>query len=305
MDANFESYPSVSVIIPSLNSEETLRKCLNSVFRQQYPKEKYEVILVDGGSNDRTLEIAKEFPVRIVYEPKKGRGNAYNRGIIESKGDVIAFLDSDAYALSSWLKIMINEFKKENKVAAVHCRLKAPEECDFIQKCIDVVNFKGAGQANGVLYDKKVIINENGFDERLNYLQEDMLKYKIRKRGYKIRIVGEVLIYHFPRKNLREYLKQNIEAGKNEVLLYRLTRDKKILFRIFSRSLGTLAPFLLLFNLIYGFLVLIIFSSIYTFYVLHKTHKEYRKPKYLLFVPIITYISLMGSFIGYIRNLFP
>jgi len=298
-----ESLPFVSVVIPSFNSEETLGKCLTTVVNQGYPGERYEIILVDGGSTDRTLEIAKEFPVRIAYELKKGRGNAYNRGLNEAKGDLVAFLDSDAYALDSWLKIMVDELKEENGVAVVHCRLKAPQDCIFIQKCIDAVNFKGRGQANGVVYDKKVVIMEDGFNGRLGYLQEDMLEYKIRKRGYKTRLVNEVLVYHFPRKNLREYLKQNIEAGENEVLFYRLTRDKKIFFQILSRSLVVLAPLLFLFNLICGSLVMLISASVYTFYMSCKTHPDYRKPKYISLVPIITYISLIGSLIGYIKNL--
>jgi len=298
-----EKFPFVSVIIPSFNSQETLRKCLTIVVNQGYPSERYETILVDGGSTDKTLEIAKEFPVRIAYEPKKGRGNAYNRGLNEAKGDLVAFLDSDAYALDSWLRIMVDELKEENGVAVVHCRLKAPQDCSFIQKCIDTVNFKGVSQANGVVYDKKVVVIEDGFNSRLGYLQEDMLEYKIRKRGYKIKLVDEVLVYHFPRKNLKEYLKQNIEAGENEILFYRLTRDKKIFFQIFSRSLIVLAPFLFLFNLIYGSFVTLISASIYTFYISCKTHPDYRKPKYLSLVPIITYMSLIGSLIGYLKNL--
>jgi len=303
-DGDLKRFPFVSVIVPSLNSEKTLKRCLTTLLEQRYPKEKYEIVLIDGGSIDETLKIAEKFPVTIVHEPRRGRGNAYNRGIKEARGNIIAFLDSDAYALDSWLRIMVNEFKKEQEVAAVHCRLKAPRDGSFIQKCIDTVNFKGVGQANGVVYDKKMVINENGFDERLNYLQEDMLEYKIRKRGCKVKIVEEVLVYHFPRRNLREYLKQNVEAGKNEVLLYHLTRDRKILFRIFCRSLGALVPLILLFNPIYGFLAILIFSSAYIFYIFHRTHADYRKPKHLLLVPLITYISLIGSFIGYLKKLF-
>lgn len=304
LNGNLKNLPFVSVIIPSLNSEKTLKRCLTTIFQQSYPKEKYEVILIDGGSIDRTLKIAREFPLTIIHEPRKGRGNAYNRGVEEAKGNIIAFLDSDAYAVSSWLETMVNEFKRGHKVAAVHCRLKAPEECNFIQKCIDTVNFKGVGQANGVVYDKKILMNENGFDERLDYLQEDMLEYKIRKRGYRVKIIDKVLIYHFPRETLKEYLKQSVEAGKNEVMLYRLTKDKKILFRIFYRSLSALAPLALLCNIIYGFSAILIFSCIYMFYVFNRTNADYRKPKYFLLIPVITYISSIGSLLGYVKHIF-
>jgi len=295
-----DTVPFVSVIVPSLNSEETLRKCLTSIFQQTYVKERYEVILIDGGSIDKTLEIAKEFPVRIVLELGDGRGNAYNRGIEESGGKVIAFLDSDAYAVDSWLEIMVDELEEDGGVAAVHCKLKAPEECGFVQKCIDTLNFKGVGHANGVVYDKRVVVEEGGFDLRLNYLQEDMLRHKIRKSGYKVGILDKVLVYHLPRKDLGGFLKQNIEAGENEVLLYHLTEDRKILLEVFSRSLAAFAPLLLLFWPAYGFPAILTLALGYTIYISSRTHRRYRKTKYLMMVPLIAYISLIGSLIGYL-----
>ena len=159
MEINIESdvslftqdLPFVSVVIPTLNSETTLEQCLESVFTQDYPIDKYEVIIVDGDSNDRTLEIAKKFPVKIVTEYKKGRGKAYNRGVLETKGEAIAFLDSDAYAEPLWLRDVSLELMKDTRVAIVYCSSKAPSNASFLQKCIDTLNYKGEGQANGVL----------------------------------------------------------------------------------------------------------------------------------------------------------
>lgn len=297
-------FPSVSVVIPVLNSEKTLRVCLESVFSQDYPKSKYEVILVDGGSTDRTLEIAKRFPVRIVTELQRGRGRAYYRGLLEAKGEAIAFLDSDAYTEPSWLREVSIELMKDPLVAIVYCSSKAPSNASFLQKCIDALNYKGKGQANGVLYRYDAIRKTNGFDERLNYLQENELEYRILRMGYRIKYINKVLILHYPRENLKKYLKQNIEAGIGRVLLYKLTREFETLFYIIANSVAVLLPLLfLLYSVKYSIVALFILATMYMIYVSQVTNREYRRLKYILTVPFMNHLSIIGEFIGYLKSL--
>lgn len=83
----------VSVVIPVYNSETFLEACLNSVVSQTY--DKIEIILVDDGSADRSIDIANKFNVRVISQKKNGACSARNRGYFESKGDYIQFLDAD------------------------------------------------------------------------------------------------------------------------------------------------------------------------------------------------------------------
>jgi glycosyltransferase involved in cell wall biosynthesis len=85
--------PLVSVIIPTLNSQKYIRECLDSVFEQTYKN--YEVIVVDGGSSDKTLEIAKEYSNVRVVNSLKGRSKQKNIGAKESNGQYLYFIDSD------------------------------------------------------------------------------------------------------------------------------------------------------------------------------------------------------------------
>ena len=113
-------YPFVSITILTHNCEQTIKKCLSSVFNADYPKDRYEVIIVDSGSNDRTLEIVKDFPIdKIIVKEGISRGHARNIGMQEAKGEIVAMVDSDHEQSSrDWLTTIVREFN-DPRVALV------------------------------------------------------------------------------------------------------------------------------------------------------------------------------------------
>lgn len=114
----------VSIIIPTLNGEKYLRRVLRSIFTQKTDKI-FEVIIIDSGSKDSTLEIVKQFPVKLLEIPQAefGHGKTRNLGVEKSNGKFIVFLTQDAIPLKKeWLDKLINTFKKDDKIAGVYCR---------------------------------------------------------------------------------------------------------------------------------------------------------------------------------------
>ncbi|MBZ9578185.1 glycosyltransferase family 2 protein [Patescibacteria group bacterium] len=88
--------PSISIIIPTLNSERVIKPCLESIKMQNYPKDKIEVIIVDGGSTDKTIEICEYYQVeKILSNPLKTGEAGKAIGIDASSHDIIALIDSD------------------------------------------------------------------------------------------------------------------------------------------------------------------------------------------------------------------
>jgi len=112
---DFENLPSLSIVIPTLNSSRTLSQCLESIFSQNYPREKVEVIIADGGSTDKTVRIAEGYGVdRVLSNPLRTGEAGKAVGAEMAKNELIAFIDSDNILPSpNWLKAMVTPFKDQ------------------------------------------------------------------------------------------------------------------------------------------------------------------------------------------------
>jgi len=104
--------PQISVIIVTHNSEPTIEGCLHSITSQSYPREKFEIIIVDDGSKDRTVVFAKNAEADLVINTEPCTiGTARNKGVEKARGTVLAFLDSDCEANDDWLSTIMKELK--------------------------------------------------------------------------------------------------------------------------------------------------------------------------------------------------
>lgn len=117
-DTNSLSMPDFSVIVPAWNAEKTLVRCLKSLTRQTLAQERYEIIIVDDGSTDRTADIADQFSVVYHYQENCGPAAARNAGVSLAKGAVIFFTDADCVPDPDWLEEMSAPFARP-EVAAV------------------------------------------------------------------------------------------------------------------------------------------------------------------------------------------
>ncbi|NQU73807.1 MAG: glycosyltransferase, partial [Candidatus Omnitrophica bacterium] len=106
--------PFISIIIPVLNSQNTIGDCLKSITAQDYPKDKLEILIADGGSTDATIDIIKSFSLtnlKILPNPLKTGEAGKAVGAKAARADIAAFIDSDNILPSeNWLKRMIEPF---------------------------------------------------------------------------------------------------------------------------------------------------------------------------------------------------
>jgi GT2 family glycosyltransferase len=105
--------PFVSVIVPVLNGERTIRDCLLSLLRTDYPPDRREILVVDNGSTDSTAEIVKSFPVILLHEERQGAAAARNKGIEASRGEILAFTDTDCVVSTRWLRELVQGFEDD------------------------------------------------------------------------------------------------------------------------------------------------------------------------------------------------
>ena len=118
--------PSVSVIIPAFNAARFLERALNSVASQTYPADRIETVVVDDGSTDDTLALARSFEqslprFQVYSQPNRGVAAARNLGIAVSSGELIAFLDADDRWLPDKTRAQVEAFKSEPTVGLIHC----------------------------------------------------------------------------------------------------------------------------------------------------------------------------------------
>lgn len=93
--------------MPSFNSHKTIRQCLESILCQKI-NISFDVIVVDNDSTDASLDIVKEYPVKIEIEKERGRSQARNKGWMSSESDYIAFIDADVVLKSDWAQTLID-----------------------------------------------------------------------------------------------------------------------------------------------------------------------------------------------------
>lgn len=149
--------PFVSVIVPVYNDAQRIGKCIEALLNQTYTNDKYEVIIIDNGSTDETRTVIKKYPVKLLIEDKiQSSYAARNKGIKNTRGEIIAFTDSDCIPNADWI---------EKGVA----NLLSVPNCGLVGGEINVF-FKNSGKPNAVeLYDSIMGFNQREDIERHNF----------------------------------------------------------------------------------------------------------------------------------------
>ncbi len=122
----------ISIIILSKNEERYINSTLDAVFRQDIDKE-YEVIIIDSGSRDSTLEIISRYPVKMFQIPPEefGHSRTRNQGAQIAVGEFVVFLNADAIPMDeNWLRRLIDNFKNDEKIVGVYSRIYPQPDCN-------------------------------------------------------------------------------------------------------------------------------------------------------------------------------
>ncbi len=116
-----------SVVVPVRNGAGTIGECIEALLAGDYPAERRELLIVDNDSDDATADVIRAHAgVRYLHEPRRGVSNARNRGIAESRGEIVAFLDGDCIPDPGWLTALIHPFS-DAEVGAVAGELRHVE----------------------------------------------------------------------------------------------------------------------------------------------------------------------------------
>jgi len=250
--------PSVSIIIPAYNEEGHIAETIRSVKRLSYPRERFEILVIDDGSTDGTAKKAKKEGVRVITKERGGKASALNLGIEKAKGQIIGCIDADSYPEEDALLRMVAYFD-DPRVAAVTSSilvrgpknlLQRLQEMEYIliawgRKLLDYLHSVYVTPGPLSLYRRDVLRKIGGFDERV--LTEDIeIAWRLQRRGYKIRMALPARVLYLISMRLFNFLEfcyYAYLAGIDPLRYYPLT----LLPNVFT----VLGLMVLLFSLIY------------------------------------------------------
>ena len=179
----------ISVIVPALNEEGFIENTLKSLRSQKFDG-KYEIIVADGQSEDRTVELAKKFADKVVVCPNRGAGRQRNHATKFASGKILAFIDSDTLADPNWLKSIKESFSNDKVVATVGTLW--PMEENVNKGIYDLANILQRGLVKirmplfwgaSCAFRREAFEKVGGFDERLSMSEDHDISLRIKDHG--------------------------------------------------------------------------------------------------------------------------
>lgn len=264
----------VAVVIPTLNEERFIARCLDSVISQSYPFEDMDVMVVDGGSKDRTKDIVEEYSrkyknIRFINNPGRIQSIAFNIGVKNSEAPYIVRLDAHATYNKVYIEKCIKNFSADAEALGCSPELVGnvggvwnirPQHSGLVAESSAILNqsrfgiggaaFRVGAPAGFVdtvpfgCFPRKVINRIGGMREDLPRGEDNEFNSRIRKAGYKIYLDPEIVCTYFSRDTLKANMKQMYANGESIGHLFYVDRE--------SIGLRHLVPLLFVTGIIFG-----------------------------------------------------
>lgn len=309
----------ISVIVPCYNAEKIIGRCIESLERQDFPRNQFEIILVDDESKDNTVETARKYKgVKVFANKHAGPAKQRNFGAKQAKGDIILFTDSDCVVDKEVLKKVDKAFK-ENDIAGVGGVYKTLNDDKMIARYVGYeIGYRHARSPKETnflgtyccAYDRKIFLEHGGFDEKFHTAsgEDPELSFRIADSGHKIVLDKTMFVHHPHVDNLRGFLRQQFWRAYWRVLMYR-KHPKKIMGDPYSKDVPIMTVALGMFFLALPFSIiniialyaslgfLAIFFLVNAGFILFATKKEF---KMLFVVPLVIFLRTISWMFGFL-----
>ena len=229
------AWPTISVVVCSYNGSRTIRQSLEALARVDYPD--LEVIVVDDGSTDDTAAIAAEHDVRLVSQANAGLSAARNTGWQAATGEIVAYLDDDAYPDPGWLRYLAWSF-----LTTAHAAIGGPNVTPADDPPVShAVGHAPGGPIHVLLSDseaehipgcnmafrRSALAAIGGFDPTFRVAGDDVdACWRIQAAGWTIGFSPAAVVWHHRRPSIRAYWRQQRGYGRAEALLERKWPEK-------------------------------------------------------------------------------
>ncbi len=212
----------ISVIIPANNSEKTLPACLKALLHQTQPPD--EVVIVNNGAGDVTLEFARQAGVKVIQQAHLGAAAARNLGVQQAQGDLILFTNPDCEPEDTWVERMSAPFQDPSVVGTkgVYRTRQPGLVARFVQQeyeskyahmarllTIDFIDTYSAA------YRRDIFLENEGFDPAFPApsVEDQEFSFRLARKGYRLVFVPQAIVYHQHNSTLGQYFRRKYSIG--------------------------------------------------------------------------------------------
>lgn len=309
-------YPSISILVPAYNEEDSLEGTVESLIKLDYPKDKKQIIIINDGSKDKTADIAlalskKYKNILFIDKPNSGKANSLNQGIKSATGELFAVVDADSYPKPDSLKKMIGYFE-DPIVAAVTSRVLVRNKKNLLEKyqvldysiiawtrkLLDFVDSVYVTNGPLSVYRTSVVRKVGGFDPK-NLTEDIELTWNLLSKGYKTKMSYSSIVYTVVPDKFNVWVNQRVRWNLGG--LQTAHKYRKYMFRNTEQMFGNFvvpyvsASFILA---IIGFLLIIRYFWIrgnYYAYAFYYAFHGYNAFKYIDFSFNLSFLFFLSA----------
>lgn len=235
--------PHISIVVPLLNEEPYVERLARSLLDQDYPADRYEILMADGGSTDRTLEILRRVNadgrIRILDNPGRTAPAALNLLLAHARGEIITRVDGHSYVAPDYLR-RIAQVMEETGEAVVGGPVLMEADTPFRRALAEALYSRaGVGSVpyrtlrhrchveslQTGSFRREVLDRVGSFDETLAVVEDLDMNTRIRKAGHRLLLDPTIRFWYYPRPDLRSLWRQVVTMGRVKARILRKHPD--------------------------------------------------------------------------------
>jgi len=261
-----------SIVIPALNEETVIGKCLDSIAHLEFPRRNFEVIIVDNGSSDRTREIAEahrnDVQLTLLLRPEVNISALRNAGAVASSGKFLIFLDADMIVPKGWLQQVVTLFASSN-ADILGGSFKVPKNSSWVARVWFARRAKAVNLSPSYVPSGNLMIRRSqfdligGFDESLRTSEDCDFCCRARTMGLRMAIYDDISVVHLGSpQTLQAFFKREIWHGSSVLRVFllhsrRFQNGKPVLFAMYTLLCLAMIAVTAIFSIYRGHLSLI------------------------------------------------
>ena len=242
--------PRVSIVVPVRNGGRLLERCLRSVLAQDYPRDRLEILVVDNGSTDGSVDTITGLGLSPLRESRPGAAHARNRGVAAATGDIVAFTDADCEVEPSWVGRLVEALGEADAVTGHiepfptrgrFARARGALHEMFLRECmrLDRENrLDRLDSANAAVW-RRVFDEVGGFNPQIFFVEDRELAVRLVERGRRLKFAAAPRALHHYEERILPSMRKSEGTGRMWAKLPELT-SAEVLKRHFADVLKLL-----------------------------------------------------------------